>query len=247
MLSNAPRPSYCQPLPKWLSYGVPVFMMVYPFLLLIPALNWEKELNREYGLMENLTVLFLLSAFILFLRAIPRGLGPLHKVWLIILALGAFVFLGEEISWGQHYFGWSTSEGWQEVNRQRETNLHNLTGGVEFFFTKVLRNALSTGCIVGGLLIPWLYTRLGLTFATKDMRSHKIQFWLWPSIRSALVGILVNTIGVPAKIANHFEMAIPGYYGLQSGELKEALIALFILLYAVANWMVVKQFQNNPA
>lgn len=242
-----PRPSYCQPLPKWLTLGLPIFMMVYPFLLLVPALNWEKGLDREYGLMENLTVLFLLTAFILFMRSIPWGLGPLHKIWSVILALGAFVFLGEEISWGQHYFGWATSDGWQEVNRQHETNLHNLTGGVEFFFTKVLRNALSTGCIVGGLVVPFIYSRLRLSFIDASTGKPKLQFWLWPSLGSALTGVLVNCIGLPAKIANHFDAAIPGYYGLQSGEMKEALIALFILLYAVANWMTVKQFQTKSA
>jgi len=46
--------------------------------------------------------------------------------WFLILA---FIFLlgsGEEISWGQRIFGWETSEGYGQVNRQNETNLHNL-------------------------------------------------------------------------------------------------------------------------
>lgn len=235
------RPSFCQPLPKWLAYGVPAMMLVYPFFMLVPALNWEEGLDREYGLIENLTALFLFSAFILALRTLPLSLGKMHAVWLVLLALGAFVFFGEEISWGQHFFGWSTPDDWKELNRQRETNIHNLNGTVEFIFTKVIRSALSTGCIIGGLVIPWIYTRMKLTFATKDMRSHKLQFWLWPSLRSALVGVLANTVGIPSKIANHFDAVLPSYLGLRVGELKEAFLALFILLYAVTQYMVARQ------
>ena len=38
-----------------------------------------------------------------------------------------FLFgFGEEISWGQRIFNWSTSEGYSNINRQNETNIHNL-------------------------------------------------------------------------------------------------------------------------
>ncbi|WP_158085709.1 hypothetical protein [Henriciella aquimarina] len=50
---------------------------------------------------------------------------PLMKPWLIIFALGCVYIAGEEASWGQHFFGWSTGEGWSAINVQDETNLHN--------------------------------------------------------------------------------------------------------------------------
>ncbi|MCA9112089.1 MAG: hypothetical protein KDA52_19200 [Planctomycetaceae bacterium] len=42
------------------------------------------------------------------------------------LTLMCFAIAGEEASWGQHLIGWSTPEGWAEVNDQQETNLHNI-------------------------------------------------------------------------------------------------------------------------
>lgn len=56
-----------------------------------------------------------------------RGiLAGRRNYWLLALGL-AFLFLGlEEISWGQHLFGFSTPPGIAEVSLQRETNLHNL-------------------------------------------------------------------------------------------------------------------------
>ncbi|TDU81069.1 hypothetical protein EI77_00371 [Prosthecobacter fusiformis] len=238
-----PRASYGQSLPKWLAFGMPVAMLIYPLFLLIPALNWEAGLNREYGLMENLTAVFLLSAFVIYLRTFPLRIGKYHGCWLLVLALGAFVFLGEEISWGQHFFGFDTPDDWKSINRQRETNIHNLSGTVEFIFTKVIRGALSTGCIVGGLIIPWICTRLKPTFVSDNMKSFHLQFWLWPSLSSAFVGILANTVGIPAKIANHYDAVLPTYLGLQVGELKEAFLALFILLYAVTQYYTARQLK----
>lgn len=231
-----PVPSYMQPLPRWLAYWVPGLMLIYPFVLMVPGLNWEEGLDREFGLVENLTVVFLLAAVIVALRTLPYRMGPLHGVALGILAFGAFIFMGEEISWGQHFFGFSTPEKMMEINRQHETNIHNINGTVEFIFTKVIRSALSIGCVVGGLVIPFILSRKKVQFAP-----GRLHFWLWPSLSGAFASLLVNTVGVPNKIANHFESTLPNYYGPHTGEMKEAYLALIILLYAVAQYRVSRQ------
>jgi hypothetical protein len=51
--------------------------------------------------------------------------------WAILFALvcaGAIVIAGEEISWGQRIFGWITPQDLAGINKQGETNLHNLGG-----------------------------------------------------------------------------------------------------------------------
>ena len=61
-----------------------------------------------------------------------------------VLGVGlVFVFLGmEEISWGQHLFGWQTPEAFALLNDQGETNLHNLDNmlliKLNFFAVKYL-------------------------------------------------------------------------------------------------------------
>lgn len=231
-------PSYVQPLPRWLALGGPLLLMIYPFVLMIPGMNWEEGVDREYGLVENLTVLFLLSAIIVALRTLPYRLGGLHGAALGMLAFGAFIFLGEEISWGQHFFGFSTPEKLMEINRQHETNIHNINGTVEFIFTKVIRSGLSIGCVVGGLVIPFILSRKKVQFAPGSLH-----FWLWPSLSAALASVMVNTVGVPNKIANHFDSKLPNYLGPLTGELKEAFFALIILLYAVAQYRVSRQMK----
>ncbi len=52
---------------------------------------------------------------------------PLHESALLVGAGLLFFFAGgEEMSWGQHLFGWGTPEWLGEVNGQNETNLHNI-------------------------------------------------------------------------------------------------------------------------
>lgn len=234
-------PSYRFPLPRWLTVTVPLFVLIYPYILyLIPAINWEAGLNREYGFVENFTALCLLAATITYLMTLPRSLGKIHLVWLVLLALGAFVFLGEEISWGQHFMKWSTPEDWKELNRQGETNIHNLNGTVEFIFTKVLRNVLSSGCLIGGLFIPWYCIRKKFSFRTDDLK-----FWLWPSIHTALVGILVHVSSLPAKLAHEFKIDTTSHFKVMAGEAKEAFIALFIFLYALTQYRLAGQLKKR--
>jgi uncharacterized membrane protein len=76
-------------------------------------------------------VLFLLTSFFYFalFRRI-RNRQPSTMSWrrtaCLVLAVFFLIACGEELSWGQHLFGFSTPQMVREVNRQQELNLHNL-------------------------------------------------------------------------------------------------------------------------
>lgn len=115
----------------------------------------------EDGLLENITVIFLLIGSLTCWR---RCLILRHEktklfVWMCFL-LGALFFFGagEEISWGQRIFGVETPEFFRQHNIQHETNIHNLVmGGVKI-------NKLIFGLILGiliaiyVLIFPLLYS-----------------------------------------------------------------------------------------
>lgn len=71
-----------------------------------------------------LTCLFCLGAWD---RCRRRGGGFWRSAQYLVLALFFFVAFGEELSWGQHYLGYSTPEALRGLNQQGELNLHNLT------------------------------------------------------------------------------------------------------------------------
>jgi hypothetical protein len=50
----------------------------------------------------------------------------------VIAALAAFFIAGEEISWGQRLLGWATPEDLAALNRQGETNIHNVGSVLQF-------------------------------------------------------------------------------------------------------------------
>ena len=57
-----------------------------------------------------------------------RAMPMVPRVLWVLFALGT-IFVGlEEVSYGQHLFGWASPDYFAETNIQQETNLHNLGG-----------------------------------------------------------------------------------------------------------------------
>ena len=50
----------------------------------------------------------------------------LRSLWLLGLALGSLFLAGEELSWGEHLFGFAGPEAIKAINAQSEFNTHNL-------------------------------------------------------------------------------------------------------------------------
>jgi len=85
----------------------------------------------EDGLLENLSALFFAAASVFFFIAAKKisslyGGGWKTIAMTVAWALLMFVFFGEEISWGQRIFDFSTPEKLSEINLQNEFNIHNI-------------------------------------------------------------------------------------------------------------------------
>jgi hypothetical protein len=114
--------------------------------------------TREDGLVEWLTVLTLLALSGWLVGKLPKldkaSPKPLRPAG-FALALLSLLAAGEEISWGQRLFGFQTSDSFQKINYQGETNLHNL-----------MPSELFNGIIIFGFafvfaLFPILWRRFG--------------------------------------------------------------------------------------
>lgn len=101
------------------------------------SLNWEasKIFRGEDNLIETLGAFFLLAASILYFACywlssrLSKDTSHLHRKrngFYIFLAVIFFIGFGEEISWGQRIFDWKTPNFFIEINRQGETNIHNI-------------------------------------------------------------------------------------------------------------------------
>lgn len=122
------------PIIPMLAVLIAVFSL--PLILLnFAGLATVQRLALEDGVIENLGAIAYISASLLFLVILIKTIGQSHRflgkktklnIYFLGLALLFFVCAGEEISWGQRIFGWSTPDIMMEMNAQQETNLHNL-------------------------------------------------------------------------------------------------------------------------
>lgn len=116
-----------------------------------------KWFTSEDGFAESAQVVFYTLSFVLSLviawRRLRRG-ERLIPFLFIGLSL-AFVFMvGEETSWGQRIFGWETANSLASVNKQEETNLHNIYGvGSTFKWVQLLVGFY--GAIPALVLLRW--------------------------------------------------------------------------------------------
>lgn len=94
-----------------------------------------------------------------------RGLR-LESGLYVLVALGAFVIAGEELSWGQRQLGFAGPQALVERNLQGEANVHNVlgrysAGGVVFDALHMLYMVLGLyGAVLGRRLVPYV-PRLG--------------------------------------------------------------------------------------
>ena len=125
-----------------------VLILIEGYLCKYTKLNFCNEsfffnFWNENGFIENLSSLFLFLAIIFLLKA--RNLYRENKfinIFLIIKILALVYFLGEEISWGQHIFKWTSPEFFKNANIQGETNIHNISN----LFDQVPRTLVIIWC-----------------------------------------------------------------------------------------------------
>lgn len=180
-------------------------------------LNW---INREDGGIETASAILLFLAGLLSLGVAIRARGMLPRTLMHgFLALLFVVMCGEEISWGQRYFGFETPENLKALNVQEEINFHNMFGYlfdhlfILFFFL--------WGCVVPllykySLVLRQLFRMIGLPI---------------PSFGLA-IGMLFITLGQEQVVFKFTD----GVVGLRIPELRELLSAVAFVLLMRESW-----------
>jgi hypothetical protein len=109
----------------------------------------------ENGLLEIIhTAIICLAALycVITIQSVLKLADPFLIFWLSVATFGTIYCAGEEISWGQHIFGWQSNEFWSAVNDQGETNFHNTSSWLD----QKPRIIVEMGIVISGLIIPAL-------------------------------------------------------------------------------------------
>ena len=221
----------------WL-WGGPAIVFAQMALLGESDSEYRTWMRGELGLVENLTVLFLVGALACTLAAYrhrqavhSRLFGP----FLLVMALGLFFFAGEEASWGQHWLGFTPPEEIAARNDQGEFNLHN-DPLFEKFLDQLPRFLLSVGALAGGIAAIVRHSR-GLE---RDLADPRPWGWAWPTIECLPAAILALTVTLPKKAFGAIERPLPHLLDFSPGETKEYCLALFLLVYFWSLWLAVR-------
>lgn len=222
-------------LPLWQWLLLPITVALLPYLVRMIDPQFDQYLFGEFGLIENLTVIVLLGGITAGIRAWQLA-GQLSwlRLWIVVLVIGAIYFAGEEISWGQHWLGWSTPETWAKLNYQKETNLHN-NGPL---FDQVPRTLLTLAAVIGGILVP-----VTLRLRQKKFPVGSVHDWLWPTFATVPACSAMILVSVAKKPFELLEVNIPFLLNIRAGEVKECLLAIFIMIYLLSLWKRLRAWQ----
>ncbi len=182
----------------------------------------------EDGLVEYASaVLWLLAALAMLVSMIlaPPRSRPMIAGYALLAAF-FFVCGGEEVSWGQRIFGRESGEFFGRVNKQNETNLHNI-GSISIF-----SNLFFLFSLAFFVLRPW-WTR----------RSRGLRNWLllqrapWLSEwaqRVYVVGLSVFVVvGLRFMTLGFSPFTRNGWYNQMDDEIFEFFAALAFFSFAV--------------
>jgi hypothetical protein len=206
----------------WLVFPIVSYVLLSIMLLSgFPSVVADR-IGGEQGVIENAQVVFLLIflglAGTMLCASTPLPHSRL-RLWLILLMLGGLYILIEEISWGQHYFGWLTPTWLADLNAQNETNLHNLDRDIFFGIPRLLvlylpYNLLLAAIYVGGLVYP---------IVSKGAR----QSWYWPTPVCIPWAVLTACSSLPLSIGTWMGHPLP----VRHGEMQEYFVYGFLVTY----------------
>ncbi|MCY4420058.1 MAG: hypothetical protein OXC42_02220 [Gammaproteobacteria bacterium] len=226
-------------LSKLIWVALPVVVFLVPYLSRMGGIGADLYLYGEDGWIEILTVIFLLVAIFFGVTFLLLNKVPSHgwiRWWMVLLILGSIYFAGEEASWGQHFLGFSTPEYWQGFNDQGETNLHNTSP----LFDQLPRTLLSAAALIGGVLVP-----LYFLFVQRYPKRSSLHYWLWPTYVCVPAAFLSLLVSWHEKAYKFVDVEIPVILDVRAGEVKESLLALFIMIYIVSIWYRSRCYQGK--
>jgi hypothetical protein len=172
-------------LASWCLYGVVPLLIV----VLLMAASYAGGavsywvLQSRIGVLESVTGLLALAAGGV---ALVASFHPairqnwMARIWLLLFSVAMVYFAGEDLNWGQYYFGWEVPQYFLDHNKEQETNLHNMST----WFNQKPRLIVQLWLVVACIAVP-LGWRL-----PRRLTERFVPAMFWPDRRLVFVAAL---------------------------------------------------------
>ena len=149
----------------------------------------------ENGLVENLQLILLILAIIPIIYSIIKYNLKKNKIFyyfLIVKFLGlSFVFF-EETSWLQHFLSFKTPDLIENINYQKEFNLHNISR----IFNEIPRSLVLIWCCFGSISY----------FLIKNNINEEVKIILLPSNKILFTSLVLILFTLPNLVVDKFNL-----------------------------------------
>jgi len=219
-------------LPPLIASLVPIAIMLAFVVSLAVSLETESWwLEKERSFFEHGSVFVPLLGFVAGMYTVVRGRFPARwlRWWFLGWTLACLYLAGEEASWGQHYFGWDTPASLAEINKQKETNLHNTSS----WLNMQPRSFVEAWILVGGIVVPIVRSRRK-NASTRSTDPDRASDWFWPTtvgIAAASMNYVGRGFDAAFRWSEEGEHARELLRQLGSSEGREFFIGLFLATY----------------
>ena len=223
-----------------------ILILIEGYLCKYTVLNFCNEsfflgFWKENGFIENLSSIFLLIAIIFLFKA--QNFYKKVKfinIFLIIKILALIYFLGEEISWGQHFFKWTSPDFFKKVNIQGETNIHNISN----LFDQVPRALVVIWCSLTvplTLMLSKMYkineNILKILCPDKSLKflSMILLFFILPDLFIDKLGLHpghVDAFGEGIEISKFYDIITFNF--LRLSEFHELIFTFYFFIYSLS-------------
>ena len=149
---------------------------------------------NENGVIESFQILFLFISIIYFLKILIFKIREKKNLFYFILFFYftcLLYYFFEEISWGQHFFGWRSPNFFIEHNNQNETNFHNISNLLD----QLPRSLLSVWCSLSFVII---------VFFRKFNSNENYHIFILPTKKLKYISFLLLIFILPDLILDLF-------------------------------------------